>query len=173
MMTPLKLIALAAALLAVVVAGVAFWPSAEDGTDETAVSSLDVPFRYMDGTEANLADFAGQPLVVNFWASWCPACVAEMSDFAQVHADLEGSVVFLGLNMQETDPAAAEAIVAATGVTYLLGTDPDGAIFNSFGGFAMPTTVFIGPDGTVVNTHAGALFAEDLERIIRTELLDA
>ena len=142
--------------------------------DEPAVrSALDVPYRTIDGAEANLADFAGTPVVVNFWASWCPACVAEMPDFEQVHAELGDQVVFLGLNMQETDPDGAAAFVAQTGVSYRLGVDPDGAIFNRFGGIAMPTTVFIDADGTVLRTHGGVLFADDLAELIRTELLSS
>lgn len=134
---------------------------------------LDVPFEFMDGSHANLADYAGRPLVVNFWASWCPACVAEMPDFQEVHAALGDEVVFLGLNMQENDPAAARALVEGAGTTYQLGLDPSGSIFTMFGGIAMPTTVFIDADGRVVRTHSGTLFADDLEELIRTELLSS
>lgn len=159
--------------LGVVVAGVvAFsWVLSGGAPEEEATSSLDVPFEYFDGGEGNLSDFAGRPLVVNFWASWCPACVAEMPDFEQVHALLGDEVAFLGLAMQETDHAAAEDLIEETGVTYALGKDPDGSIFNQFGGIAMPTSVFIDPQGAVVTTHPGALFAKDLEEIIREELL--
>lgn len=158
------------AVAVLILAVVAFGPVSEP-TADTAASAIDVAFQYVDGTAANLSDFAGTPVVVNFWASWCPACVAEMPDFEQVHAALGDEVVFLGLNMQETDPAAAASLVAATGVSYQLGVDPDGSIFNRFGGIAMPTTVFIDEDGEVVTTHAGAIFADDLEDLIRTELL--
>lgn len=139
----------------------------------TEQSALDVPFTYFDGSAGNLADFAGRPLVVNFWASWCPACVAEMPDLEAVHRKLGDQVAFLGLAMQETDRAAARALIDQTGVTYALGQDPDGSIFASFGGIAMPTTVFIDEEGTVVEKHPGALFAEDLEAIIRTQLLES
>jgi cytochrome c biogenesis protein CcmG, thiol:disulfide interchange protein DsbE len=171
-MAPRNLVLLVTGALVAILAGSAVW-SASDTPAEEPTSSLDVPFRFMDGSEGNLADFAGKPLVVNFWASWCPACVAEMPDFEQVHAGLGDQVVFLGLNMQETDPAAAKQLVAATGVSYLLGSDPDGNIFNEFGGIAMPTTVLIDANGTVVRNHAGVLFAKDLEEIIRSELLSS
>jgi cytochrome c biogenesis protein CcmG, thiol:disulfide interchange protein DsbE len=159
--------------VAVLILAIAAFGAISEPTADTTVSVIDVPFQYVDGTEANLSDFAGTAVVVNFWASWCPACVAEMPDFEQVHAALGDKVVFLGLNMQETDPAAAASLVAATGVTYQLGVDPDGSIFNRFGGIAMPTTVFIGADGEVVKTHAGVIFADDLENLIRTELLNS
>lgn len=159
------------AFVAVLIFAIAAFGSVSEPATDLTASAIDVPFEYLDGTEANLSDFAGTPVVVNFWASWCPACVAEMPDFEQVHAALGDEVVFLGLNMQETDPAAAASLVASTGVSYQLALDPDGSIFNRFGGIAMPTTVFIDEDGQVVTTHAGAIFADDLEDLIRTELL--
>ncbi len=129
-------------------------------------------FTYFDGTQGSFADFIGKPLVVNFWASWCPACVAEMPDFQRVHEALGEEVAFLGLNMQETSREAAEALVTSTGVRYVLAEDPDGAIYRQFGGFAMPTTIFIDAEGAVVGRQNGAIFAEDLEEMIRSTLLD-
>jgi thiol-disulfide isomerase/thioredoxin len=159
----------AAALVAAVLIGAAI--SNDSSPSVSGQPSLDVPFTYFDGRAGNLADFAGRPLVINFWASWCPACVAEMPDFETVHDALGDRVAFLGLAMQETDQDAARALIEQTGVTYSLGQDPDGSIFASFGGIAMPTTVLIDEKGTVVETHHGALFARDLEAIIRAELL--
>jgi cytochrome c biogenesis protein CcmG, thiol:disulfide interchange protein DsbE len=133
---------------------------------------VEASFEYFDGTEGTLADFSGRPLVVNFWASWCPACVAEMPDFEEIHARLGDEVAFLGLNMQETSEADARDLVERTGVSYPLGLDPDGAIFTRFGGIAMPTTVFLDERGVVIATHSGALFADELEALVRAELLD-
>src|SRR3990172_13074862 len=93
-------------------------------------SPIEATFEYFDGSEGAWADFAGKPLVVNFWASWCPACVAEMPDFEAVHARLGDEVAFLGLNMQETDEGAARDLVDRSGITYRLGRDPDGAILD-------------------------------------------
>ena len=132
---------------------------------ESDTDGLDLT--YFDGSAGTFADFRGRPLLVNFWASWCPACIAEMPDFEQVHATLGDSVQFLGINLSETDLSAAEQLVAETGVTYTLAVDPDGLLYAQFDGIAMPTSVFIDENGNIVDTHSGAIFADDLEAKLR------
>ena len=134
-------------------------------------AGLDFELAYLDGSTGNITDFRGIPVVLNFWASWCPACVAEMPAFQEVAADLDGRVQFLGMNMQEVDRGAASALIEEAGVTYPLADDPDGALFQSFAGIGMPTTVFIDADGTVATVHAGAIFADDLRVLIEEHLL--
>ena len=90
-----------------------------------------------------------------------------MPDFEQVHATLGDSVQFLGINLSETDLSAAEQLVAETGVTYTLAVDPDGLLYAQFDGIVMPTSVFIDENGNIVDTHSGAIFADDLEAKLR------
>jgi len=110
-----------------------------------------------DGTRVALTDVLdGRPLVVNFFASWCAPCRAEMPDFAAVHGQVGDRVGFLGLAMQDTRDASAE-LVELTGVAYPWGLDPTGEIFAELGGFAMPTTVYVAADGEIVGTDSGAI----------------
>ena len=129
----------------------------------------DVHFRYFDGSEGSLADFAGTPTVINFWASWCAPCVVEMPAFEAVHRELHPQVAFLGLNVGD-EPAAAHALVERTGVTYPLATDPDSTIFQSFGGIGMPTTVLVDADGIIVTMIGSRLRAQDLRSLIAEHL---
>jgi cytochrome c biogenesis protein CcmG, thiol:disulfide interchange protein DsbE len=131
-----------------------------------------VAFEHFDGGAAELADWRGEPLVVNFWASWCPPCVAEMRDaFEPLHQELGEQVTFLGVNLQDNADAAGD-VVEQTGVTYDLARD-DGTLFTAFGGFGMPLTALIDEDGTVVARHTGALTQAELEALVRTHLLEA
>jgi cytochrome c biogenesis protein CcmG, thiol:disulfide interchange protein DsbE len=104
-------------------------------------------------------------VVINFWASWCPSCVAEMPDFEKVHQDLKDEVVFIGID-QRDDRNAAEALAQQTGVTYRLAEDPDGRVFDAFGGVGMPTTAFIDADGNVVDVVTGQLSEELLREYL-------
>jgi thiol-disulfide isomerase/thioredoxin len=122
-----------------------------------------------DGTTGAFADYRGRPLVVNFWASWCPPCVAEMPDFEKVHQKLRDRVAFLGVNLTD-EPAAADALVRRTGVTYDLARDPQGQLFEVMGGFSMPTTFFVSPEGRIVEQRSGQLTGHQLELLVDEQL---
>jgi thiol-disulfide isomerase/thioredoxin len=143
----------------------------DDGSAVAGAGASESDFSYAtpDGQTVQFADLTDGPVVINFFASWCPSCIAEMPDFEAVFQDFEGEVEFLGLAMQDRTEAAVE-LVGETGVTYPIGLDPDGDIFAQFGGLGMPTTVFVGADGTIERVHSGQLSAEGLADIITEDL---
>ncbi len=63
-------------------------------------------FELFDGGTATFADFGGKPLVINVWASWCPACVGELPDIQAVHEALGDEVTFLGVANADSRGAA-------------------------------------------------------------------
>jgi len=129
------------------------------------------PFVLFDGSAASFADYKGTPLVVNFWASWCPSCVAEMSAaFLPAQQRLGDQVAFVGLNIQD-ERDKAEELAAETGVLFDLAEDADGALYVDLGGLGMPFTVFINADGDVVDEHNGPLTEGQLVEKIEEVLL--
>jgi thiol-disulfide isomerase/thioredoxin len=123
-----------------------------------------------EGQDFSLQDFEGRPVVMNFWASWCPFCVAEMPGFEKVHRSVGDEVAFLGIDPCEScqggSREAAERLARETGVTYRLAEDPNGSVFVAFGGSSMPTTVFIDADGRVVERVGGMLSESQLRDFI-------
>ncbi len=144
--------------------------SADEPATSASGAQSELPtqsFELFDGTEATFADFAGKPLVINFWASWCPSCVAELPEFEAVHQALGDEVQFLGIANADERSRGLE-LIEQTGVTYALGDDPDGALFRAFGNIAMPTTIFVSADGRIVDSFAGQLDERALvERVDR------
>lgn len=122
-----------------------------------------------DGARFDLADYRGKPVVLNFWASWCPFCVAEMPDFQRVHQELGDRVAFVGVNLRDNG-SAAQALAGKTGVTYRLAADPNGRVYSSFKGTGMPTTVFIDAHGRLVDLVTGQLTRQALTQKIAHDL---
>jgi len=121
----------------------------------------DLSFLRFDGTTASLAEYAGTPLVINFWASTCTPCVTEMPDFEEVHQELGDDVTFLGINVTEgVDPG--RGMIERTGITYDVGRDPKGDVIRALGGINLPTTVIVAADGTIVEVSGKQLTADDL-----------
>ena len=140
------------------------------GTDEAEGPRVtDRPFDTFEGAQLSLPELAGDPLVVNFWASWCPPCIAEMPDLERVHADIGDQVRFIGLNTQD-DLAQAADLADQTGVTYQLGLDPEGALFRDFEVVSMPSTFLVDADGVIVHRHAGLLTEQQLRELIDEHL---
>ncbi len=147
-------------------------PAIEAGEVETSVDGEVVNFEYetFDGGTAAFADLPEGPVVLNFFASWCPTCVAELPDFESVSNNLAGEVTFLGLATSDRTEAST-ALLEETGVTFTTGQDIDGSIFRLFEGLAMPTTVFLNADHEIIRVHAGVFNAETLTETINSELL--
>lgn len=160
-----------ATLLFVVIAGALAFSGGDTVTD-TAGGQSDAPratFALFDGGEATFADFEGKPLIVNFWASWCPACVAELPDFQAVHAEFGDEVTFLGMANADRREGAS-ALAEDVGLTYTLADDPEGELFREFGLISMPSTIFIDANGRIQDVFGGQLneplLIERLEQLI-------
>ena len=143
------------------------WATDSGGDGGDAVTLPDLTFTTLDGEPYALTELSGKPAVVNFFASWCAPCLAEMPDFEEVHQIVGDDVTFVGVNSRETDVDDARAVVDDTGVTYLILLGDDGgpgSLYQTITNLGvMPTTAFIDADGVVVDVHAGILTAGDLE----------
>ena len=117
---------------------------------------LGAPERTLD-----LAAFAGRPVVVNFWASWCVPCRREMPALQRAARRFAGRVAFVGINHQDDEQDALE-LVRRAGVRYPSGYDPGGDVARDFELFGMPTTVFIDDRGRVVASRTGEMSEREL-----------
>jgi len=169
-----------AALAVVVLAGGDDDNAAEagrsDGTlelrpaDGAADAPLAVAVQWPDDEgDRPLADELDGPTVVNFFASWCTPCIAEMPAFEEVFQDVGDEVDFIGVAVSDRT-ADAERIVEETGITYRWARDGRGDVANAAAVTQMPATMFVDADGTVVEVHSGALDADELRDLIEEHL---
>jgi thiol-disulfide isomerase/thioredoxin len=110
----------------------------------------------LDGAAWSLAAQRGQPVLLNFWASWCEPCRNEMPTLEQLAARHQAEGLrLLAVNFQEAD-AAARRFVQATHLTLPVLRDVDGAAARSLGVNIFPTTVAINRHGRAVFSIVGA-----------------
>ena len=110
-----------------------------------------------EGTKISMADLKGKPVVINFWASWCPPCRVEAPLLEQARRTYKDrGVSFLGVDIQDKEEDAL-AYIREFGVTYPNGPDPTGEISIDYGVSGLPVTFFISRDGTIVRRWVGAL----------------
>jgi peroxiredoxin len=120
----------------------------------------------LSGSETALADYAGDVVVVNFWATWCPPCKAEMpgiNAFYERH-QAEGLVV-LAVNAKESE-SLVRPFIESNQFTFPVLLDPAGAIVNQYQVRSFPTTVIIDRDGIVRHIQVGMISEEELETAV-------
>lgn len=115
-----------------------------------------------EGDTAAVADLLDgeRPVVLNFFASWCAPCRAEMPDLQKVFEDIEGEVNLLALTVSDDEDLAAE-LVEEIGVSYPW-AHPGNDHYVDFGLFGMPSTVYISPEGEVLEVNNGATTEDEV-----------
>lgn len=120
-------------------------------------------FDARSGRELSLSDFDGQPVLLNFWATWCIPCRAEMPHIEkafQEHGD-QGLVV-LAINFNESRDDVV-AYGRELGLSFPLLLDPEGHVQQGdYAVYQYPTTIFVAPDGEIKVTHIGPLSEQSL-----------
>ena len=140
--------------------------TAENG--ETAADTApDFTMLDMEGNEVKLSDFFGTPIVLNFWASWCPPCKAELPDFEEACKRYEGKVTFLMVNLtdgQRETVEVAKSYIASQGYTFPVYFDTKYEAAYTYGVSSIPQTYFINADGSLEARATGMLSAAQLEK---------
>jgi cytochrome c biogenesis protein CcmG/thiol:disulfide interchange protein DsbE len=163
-------------VLMLVVLGVALAPKGKPASGVLpadpsgyAAPALSLP-RLDGGGTLSLADLAGKPVVVNFWASWCTTCKAEAATLVAAEKKWrDQGVVFLGIDSVDQD-AAAKAYEQQYGVGYSSVVDPKGTTASQWYVTAYPESFFISPDGRIISAVRNGVDAKALDQHIE-ELL--
>jgi len=114
----------------------------------------------IDNQRRSIADWDGQVVLINFWATWCPPCRREIPTLAQLHQEL-GSKGFTVVGAAMDNPKKVQSFVAKFNVPYpnLIGQRQIGRISTQLGNRSesLPYTAIIGRDGRVAYTHLGEI----------------
>jgi len=128
----------------------------------TVAPTFDVPSLYAGKPAVQLSRLRGSTVLVNFFASWCVPCKEELPLLSRT-ASRHPGVKFVGIDVNETSDRNARRLLAASRVTYPIGTD-SGSVIGKYGVIGLPTSFLIGPNGRVEHAHQEALTAKILAR---------
>ena len=116
------------------------------------------------GQPVNLASFRGEPVVLNFFASWCPDCSAELSALATEARAASGKVAFAGVDTNENSESNAIKLLGEAGATYPVAVDASAKVATSYLVQALPVSYFVDSQGKVVGTASGPQRVTSLRR---------
>jgi peroxiredoxin len=108
------------------------------------------------GQPVSLVGSRGTPAIVNFFASWCRNCQAELSAFAALSAQMTGRVAIIGIDSNDSNTATAKSLLAKANATYPVGVDSTAKVATSYLLNALPVTYFLDASGRVVHVGFGA-----------------
>lgn len=127
---------------------------------EQKIAAPDFTVYDAQGNEVKLSAFTGKPVVLNFWASWCPPCKAEMPEFNEVYGEVKDEVVFLMVDMVDGERETQEKgqkYIADQGFDFPVYFDTKQEAAYAYGISSIPTTVFIDAEGYFVEGYKGAI----------------
>ncbi|KAA6184811.1 TlpA family protein disulfide reductase [Thiohalocapsa marina] len=108
-----------------------------------------------DGETYRLQDLRGKTLIVNFWATWCPPCLAEMPSLQRAWEQVrDEEILVLAINVGE-DQAAIERFTERMPLTFPLPMDPDSGTVQAWPVRGLPTTFVVDPDGRLIYRAEG------------------
>ena len=140
---------------------------APEATEAAKTEALDFTVYDLEENPVKLSDFAGTPVVLNFWASWCGPCRMEMPEFEDAYQEYGDQVAFMMVNLtngtNETVETAS-ALIEEQGYTFPVYFDTTQAATIMYGIQSIPTTFFIDGEGYVVGYANGSLDRETLQK---------
>ena len=148
---------LALAVLVIAVAGSACGTASARSLPKAEQANLNFTVKDMTGRDVRLADFKGRPMLINFWATWCTPCKAEIPAFIELSDRYKSkNLVVLGISVDDkAEDLRKYAAEHRMNYPVLLGLDHDDLLEAFDAQFGVPITWFIKADGTVANKKQG------------------
>ena len=158
------LVALCVAASLVAVAVVASGSAGSAGTAPAPVApAFSLPVLGHSGQQVALSDYAGRPLIVNFFASWCEPCQQETPLLARFYSTEHGRVAIVGLDENDV-LGSAMSFTRKEGVGYPVGFDPEIIAASAYGVAGLPQTFFLNAKHHIVDRIFGAVTLADINR---------
>jgi len=132
----------------------------------TSYAAFEFTLNDLSGRSHKLADYRGKWVLVNFWATWCPPCLAEMPELSTLH-DENDNIVVLGINFWEKDLDRIKEFVEGLLIEFPILTLPDPQDVKGIGKISsLPTSVLVSPEGKAVGILIGIIDVKKIQKFI-------
>ena len=122
----------------------------------------------LGGTDLNVRQFQGKPLIINFWAGLCPPCRAELPDLQEFYDEFSDRVTLVGVDIGLFTGLGsvqdAKDLLEELQISYPVGFTDDSSVISKYKVFGMPTTIFIDANGEIFKNWGGALNSSVLRK---------
>jgi len=148
-------------------------PSSSFQAAQVGFIAPDFKLDNIDSGILQLSDFRGKPVIINFWASWCPPCKAEMPAFQEAHQEYSATdLEIIAINAANQD-SIGEVIqfINQNGITFPIALDRTGSTSVDYQVHSLPTTYFIDKNGVIQDIIIGGPIPLSLLRIQAEQLL--
>ena len=143
----------------------------EQATEQTTEGKLSFTlpdFEVLDqkGNTVKLSDFYGKPVLLNFWATWCPSCKVEMPDLQKAYETYGEEICFVMVNLTDGSRDTVEgvkAFLADNGYTFPVYFDTQSLAAMAYGVRSIPTTYLISAEGKILGGKSGSLSVAEIE----------
>lgn len=149
--------------LGLLMLGLIIWSSGSGFPDQSFRPAPDFRLTDLEGKTLTLSDYQGKILLINFWATWCPPCRAEIPDFVEVYASKKSQgLEILGVSVDNLDPSSLKNFVSRLKINYPVALATEKIILDYQPGEYIPTTIVLDKKGRIRHKHVGQLDKETL-----------
>ncbi|MBD1379343.1 TlpA family protein disulfide reductase [Metabacillus arenae] len=135
---------------------------------ESGNKAPDFELSTLDGEKVKLSELKGKKVLINFWATWCPPCRAEMPEMQKIHKKYKDEVVVLAVNFtsSEKNKEVVKTFANKLDLTFPIVYDEEG-VNSTYDIFSYPTTYLVDEEGFIQKKYTGAMSYETMEGLIK------
>lgn len=128
--------------------------------------AMDFKLKDLNGKEVSLSDYKGKKVLLNFWATWCSPCKAEMPEMEALYQQTKDSdLVILAVNLDE-DKDTVQKFISSNKYNFPVLLDTENIVASKYQIVSIPTSFFIDKEGNIVDKHIGPMTIKDMKDYI-------
>jgi len=140
----------------------------ETNPNATKTKAIDFKLKDLNGKELSLSDLKGKRVFLNFWATWCPPCKAEMPEIEKLYQETKNSnLVIVAVEIGEP-LSTVKPFIDSNKYNFKVLIDPDQSVAAQYNITSIPTSYFIDVDGNIISKNIGGMNIDQMKAYIKT-----